>query len=340
MYSRRKDVFSKRKFHIVRWIALALFIVLVGSGIYTALDNGRVIVKTQQIFVWNLPKALEGFTVLHISDLNGQHFGPGHKQLQSALQGKRYSAVCITGNMVGKDGDVGPFLELLNALDTTKPVFFIAGNNDPSPLASQGRGTITSLANWVAQLQAKGAIYLDTPTALQVGRATVWFSDAAQLSFDPDSATTAYAQASLPDSDYNVQVLHRTQATRAQMTDEDLHIVLTHRPLREPTVYRLQEIDTSTGNNFMHTVDILLAGGTAGGQWRIPFVGPLWSEGWLPGDTYVQGYHYTGNLSQYISGGLGVLRNNPLPGIRLFNTPEISLLTFTSSIEGDVLPER
>ena len=71
---------------------------------------------------------------------------------------------------------------------STQPVYFIAGDSDPVAVGGQPEGYHTVLADWIAGAQTRGAVYLDAPASLQVGEATVWFSDAAQIDLDLDSA--------------------------------------------------------------------------------------------------------------------------------------------------------
>jgi len=337
--SRRGSIFTKRKRHTGRWVAFFLLCAIAVCGVYTVIDNGRVVVRSQRILAWDLPPGLEGFTVLLLSDLSGQRFGPGQKQIQSALKDKKYNAVCVTGNMIGPRGDMEPFMELLNVLDPSKPVYFIAGASDPAPLASQAGGLVTTVSNWVSGAQREGAVFLDAPASYQFGRSTVWFSDASQITLDLDSAAESYARANVAADDYYLEAVSRTRDARARMRETDLNIVLSRYPIRAETVFRMQEMNEAKGNAFLRTVDVILAGGTAGGQWRLPFLGPVWAEDWFPKEEYTQGYHYSGSMLQYISGGLGAISSSPLPGIRLFNTPEIALLTFTSKIGENVLPK-
>ncbi len=69
--------------------------------------------------------------------------------------------------------------------------------------------------------------------------------------------------------------------------------------------------------------DLVFSGHAHGGQWRLPFIGPLFSpgEGLFP--KYTSGIHYCENTAMVISRGLGHSR---LP-LRLFNYPEIVLVT-------------
>lgn len=339
MYSRRRSVFAPRKRrHPLRWIFLTLLTLVILCGVYTAIDNGRIIVKTQRVLVHDLPKALEGYTVLHISDLGGAEFGPGQKQLTNALKNKRYSAVCITGNMVGPKGETYPFYDLLSALDPTKPVFFVAGKNDPSPLGDQASGGSMVLAEWVLGAQSRGAKYLGAPQSLTVGGSKVWFTDASQMSLDLESAAAAYATADTPLSRYYAENIELTTLARMNMAEDDLVLALSHTPIGGDMLQIIMTAETESTQQFVRSVDLVLAGGTNGGQWRIPFMGPLWSDGWFPQEELTEGYHYAGSLLQYISGGLGVNPNSPLLGFRLFNAPEVTLITFTAEMDVDVLP--
>lgn len=333
MYSRRGDIFSTRKkVHWFRWVLLFLLVLIIGITLYAVFDNGNVAVKTQRIVVWDLPKDLEGFTILHISDLNGKRFGTNQKQLENALSSRKYSAVCITGNMVGPDNDPYPFYELLGVLDSTKPVYFIAGDSDPLPVRARA-GELNVLSDWVLGAQSRRATYVEVPTPLTIGKATVWFSDASQLSLDLDTAASAYAASSTDVSSHYWQVIEDTRFARERVGDEDLHIALAPKPLSQNAVQQMSNVLDENGRSFIRTVDVVLAGGTAGGQWRLPFVGPVWSGGWFPDDDMLSGYHNTGIVWQSITGGLGTDANSPLPDFRLFNTPEVTLITFTSEPE-------
>lgn len=68
--------------------------------------------------------------------------------------------------------------------------------------------------------------------------------------------------------------------------------------------------------------DIVLAGHEHGGQFRLPFLGPVYApdQGFWPDLT--EGVYTEGNTTMYISRGLG---NSAIP-IRLFNDPEILCL--------------
>jgi len=312
---------------------MAFLLLIAVFGVYVAIDNGSAVVISQKVLVGNLRGELEGFTVLHISDLQGKRFGPRQKQLEAILRGKRYNAVCLTGNMVGPNGDAYPLFELLSILDPTKPVYFIAGELDPAVRQAY------SPEDWKTGLQARGAIFLEQPAYMAHGNSKVWFSDASQLPLDLQNAKAAYEASASLESARMLDITNQIIALRKEMPDDDLHIALSSKPFRQDMMTTMQNVVDPDMNRFLRSVDLILSGGTAGGQWNLPFIGPVWSDGFFPKANMVSGYHYAGSFLQYIGGGLGTLSSSPLPKFRVMNTPEMALITFTSLMGEDVLPD-
>ena len=336
---RQRNVFTSKRVGVLQWAALFLCAIFSITAAYTVIDVGRITLKTQKILVPGLPETLEGYTILHITDLNAKRFGPNQKRIHAMLSTKRYNAVCFTGDMVGVSGDVNPFLELLNALDTARPVFFISGDSDPSPTSPQRVGEGSELAGWVQAAQARGAIYLDVPAATHRDEVSLWFSTLSQLSLDLDTAELAYATAARDGTDYFTDVIARTKAARQQMRENDIYIVLSHNPVKYENMTVMSSNGEEQKGHPLNRIDLVLSGGTVGGQWRLPLVGPVWADGFFPDPHAVLGYRYVGNIVEYISGGLSTSALAPLPAFRLFNTPEMTLITLTATMDDDVLPD-
>lgn len=78
-----------------------------------------------------------------------------------------------------------------------------------------------------------------------------------------------------------------------------------------------------------------LAGHYHGGQLRLPFIGALYipsptsgiRNGYFPAQEEVKGLHQIQDMQQYISAGLGSSASIPFLDFRLFNTPEINVIT-------------
>ena len=66
----------------------------------------------------------------------------------------------------------------------------------------------------------------------------------------------------------------------------------------------------------------------------MPGVGALYEPdmGWFPPDDGLMGMQRINSINQYISGGLGPSEAHPLKG-RLFNSPSVTLLKFTATIQ-------
>ena len=81
--------------------------------------------------------------------------------------------------------------------------------------------------------------------------------------------------------------------------------------------------------------DLSIAGHYHGGQLRLPFFGALYipsptsgiANGYFPKQNEVKGLNQIIDMQQYISAGLGSSASISFLDFRLFNTPEINLIT-------------
>lgn len=353
---RNRAIFAQRKPRrtgcLVYPLLLALILVVAVS--LNLINNGRVRVDTQNVTVANLPKDLEKFRILHISDLHGNEYGAEQSTIATMLKSAKYDAVCITGDMCAPDGSFDAFLKLIDLFAGKVPVFFIAGDEDPEPILSQAHGSDAVKADYVLAAEERGAIYLDRPQALTVGKATLWFAPESIYGLDIDSQRAAYLSRKaaltasedqyLPDQaaqiraiDYRLETLDAIEKSLAQMSKSDPKIALTHYPLSSETIRTLQQWAGADRGEFLRGVSLVLAGHYNGGQIRIPFVGALKAPassgfprgGWLPDDRQIVGLSTIQGITQYISPGLGVSHAYALP-LRLFNTPTVTVLTLTS----------
>lgn len=335
------------------WFFLLFSCIVASISLYTVIDNGILRIEHVNVTIPAMDRAFEGFTILHISDLHGKRFGPEQKQLAELLRNVRYNAVCITGDVTAPDGDPHAFYELLDALDPTKPVFFIAGDEDPSAIVSEPHYTNDVLAEFIVGAQRKGAIYVDTPQRISFGDKSVWMVPEAQLSLDLDAAEKKFREQLRADQMggnahlagiktrermlyYQLDVIERTRTARAAMQPADLQIALAHHPLQADFIRELQGVSASV--SYARSLDLILVGHYNAGQVRLPFLGPIFvpdkslpRNGWFPGDANVHGLRQVAGIAQFINAGMGVSGAYNLP-VRLFNGPKIALLKMTSSL--------
>ncbi len=330
-------------------VALVLAALLLNQAV-----NSRVALLEERVSVMGMDKTFEGFTVLHVSDLHARPLGSDMELWQSLLKGKNFQAVVMTGDMVGSDGNYEPMLTLIHTLKQIKPeapVYFVAGDDDPEPVISTPRGTPEVLADWVLAAQQEGAVYLDAPVRQEVGKYGIWFVP--EYLYDLDAAGMvksltkqkedmealgqqyeAEGGASYRALCYRLDAMERTVAAQQEMLSTDLQIAVTHVPLIQDYIRTSLEWADEKQVFSFRTISLLLTGHYCGGQWRVPGVGALYEPelGWFPPDDGLMGMQRINSINQYISGGLGPSEAHPLKG-RLFNSPSVTLLKFTATIQ-------
>lgn len=331
-----------------------VFAAVVLSLLTNAAMNQRTDLLSEKVRVMSLNKGFENFTVLHISDLHGDESGLNADHWRTLLYGKGFSAVVMTGDMVGVSGDYTPLISLIKALRQIKadvPIYLIAGDEDPAPVLSTLHGNPEVLADWVRAAQVAGAVYLDRPVRQSVGKLSVWFTPEYLYSVDivgmQESLTRQKQEMEAVGQQYEGEggasyraLCYRLEAITAsaqavtQMTKDDLQIGLTHVPLIADYVREMVEWAQDGVVFSFRRLSLVLAGHACGGQWRLPGMGPVYvpQKGWFPGDDGVVGMQRINSISQHISGGLTASGAYPMPG-RLFNIPSLTLLTFTARIQ-------
>lgn len=347
---------EKKRHPALVFFSLLLAFLLSVILVFNHINNNRISLIQEKVTVPTLPSSLENFRILHISDLHGLSFGAHQERLAAAISTARYHVVCITGDVTGKDGNAAAFLNLID-LFTEKdvPVYFIPGDEDPAPLIASPHGTLSAKADYILAAESHGAIYLDAPSKITVGRGTLWLCPEWVYSLDLTASETALLnrQAELlaqPMTEernsallavmYQLDQMDRIRAARRETTESDIHIALTHHPLQLSALENLREWTASDNESYVNSVSLILAGHYVGGQWRLPLMGPLrvpassglGYNGWLPDDEKAMGLSTFMGIPQYVSPGLGASSAIGLPPFRLFNTPAVTVLTLTTKL--------
>lgn len=331
-------------------LLLIALIVLVLS--LNGLSNRFVRLETRRVTVLSLPKALEKFTVLHLSDLHGARLGNQQENLRKALDKESFQAVALTGDMVGRGGSTEPLMELMALIPEGVPVFLIAGDGDPAPLLSTPHGDSEVKAGYIRQAEAMGAIYLEAPYPMTYEEQTVWFCPGDLFFYDLPSARNALAGqvetlkssgnaydpetgAQLRYAEHRLKVMEQAVEGMSAMKPGDVIIAVMHHP---PGPEILGELSLSSQEGNKPVPSLILAGGFNNGQVRLPGLGPVYIPlqgdgrgGFFPGDEGFTGLSILKGFPLYISPGLGVSDYYPLP-LRLFNRPGATLLQLTAQM--------
>lgn len=329
----------------------ALFVAaLVLTLSLNALSNRYVRLENRSVTVLNLPRELENFTILHLSDLNGARLGDAQENLREALGKEAYQAVALSGDMVGKSGDIRPLLEIKALFPLNVPVFFIAGDADPAPLLAQPHGDGEVKAEYIRALEEAGLTYLESPVRMEYDGRAVWFTPGDAFMLDLQNAAFALKEqlkaldsaanpldaavgAQRRHAEHRLDIIGKTMEAKAQMKSGDAIIALMHHPPDSEQLTQLSQLSREEG---LPAPSLFLAGQFNNGQVRLPGLGILYVReqpdgrgGFLPGDEGFTGLSITKGFPVYVSPGLGISTYYPLP-LRLFNRPAATLIHLTA----------
>lgn len=194
-------------------------------------------VAERAVEVPRLPRALDGLSVVHLSDLHfsgrvGKSYFEEVVRQSNAFQP---DLVAVTGDLVDKPACLGWAPEILGKLTARAGVYFVLGNHDRQVDSRRlrqllGEAGLVDLGGRWQEVEIRGR------QVVLAGNELPWFSPAADLAQAPPRR------------------------------DEGLpfRIALAHSP---------DQLAWARG----HDVDLLLAGHTHGGQIRLPFIGPVFT---------------------------------------------------------------
>lgn len=329
-------------------ILLIVPILIVAVWVLNVTVSRRVLLEETQLTVLNLPDDLESFSILHLSDLHGARYGERQKAFATALGNSRYSCVVMTGDMLGRDGDTEPLLELIALMPPETPKFLIPGDTDGSPVDSKAHSSLSVYTEWAEKLTAAGVQILDKPVLITRGKGRIWFVPEELYAMDlegmrsvfqkqirdlRDRATslTADDAARIRALEYEVQRIDQLGEMRKEFLPTDIQVVLTHTPLTRDYVADLVSWGGKEDPFSMRYASLILAGHYNGGQWRLPLAGPVYVPelGWFPDDRLVQGLSYLEGIPQYISPGLGSDPHYQYQPGRVFNPPVMTRVVLT-----------
>jgi len=349
----------------IRFWPLILLAALALMAVGVMLNNSNLSITEQTVTVVGLPEDMEGYRIVVLSDMNARRFGDSQSLLLRTLNGIKYDAIFCLGDMVGKSGNAQPFWEFLEGLKRPEKVYFICGDSDPGPYLPSSRGTEGVLSqlileDWILGAIERGANYVDAPISIPVKKSTLWISPATMLNLETISTLAAWQDQTeqeedgvrsgitddythLPITTYRSKLAQKLYDAQRTMTASDIHISLAHEIPSEAFIYTSEDHKSDT-ERFLASPELILAGHYCGGVWRLPIYGafyvpdkPLPRGGWFPDQQRVSGLSEVGEVQTYITRGLPTSSSVPLMPFRLFNSPEISVITLTSTLPENML---
>jgi predicted MPP superfamily phosphohydrolase len=311
---------------------------------YTIYDNNHINIVRQTVQIKGLPPVFDGFTILQISDLHGKRFGNSEQGLTGIINSLDYDAIAITGDSQDTSSkDFQPLLELIHGIKKKTPIYYISGNTGPFDINYTTTGDRYSLdmSDGIVQpdgitLQGAGCTLLNQPQVIERGGARLWF--ATDFSEVLSITTVKQAQYDLLSTKnqarrdaLNEQIEYQEylQNIYSSFRPSDSLIGIFHIPLTYKTLEDPQGLPP---------YDLVLAGHYHGGQIRLPYLGAIYIpddtlpwDGLFPPQELVSGLFIGNGIQQYVSRGLGASRRIPFLVFRLFDTPEINLITLRTS---------
>jgi predicted MPP superfamily phosphohydrolase len=327
---KKDDKPKKNKLFLsLTFIALGFISIL----LYTIWDNNWINLANQVVTIDKLPDSFQDFKVLVLSDLHGKRFGDQQQKLLELNRPLDFDAVFIAGDMQeGVTSGFEPLIEIIEGLPQEVPVYYVGGNWGPFDF-----DPITGEVLEAGQiLQSLGVLLLTQPIRMDRGEDHIWFVPGFSYANNQKWLTISESQLNTElealDQMYYSQTLEYQSLLLngiKTIPDDDVLIGLTHIPIAKEALDSLDDHPP---------YDLVIAGHFHGGQIRLPLIGALYVPdnnsrffGFFPDNRYISGLYVGKATQQYVSRGLGSNGIIPLLKFRLFNTPEMDLITLKRS---------
>lgn len=344
---------------------IIVIVVLFATVFMVFMNNSNLNVKEQKVTVVGLPSGLEDYRMLIVSDLNGKRFGDKQSALLRTIGNTDYDAIFFLGDMVGKSNDPEPFYELLDGIPASKEKFFICGDSDPGPYVDVPRditGTLSQLVleDWILGAIDRGAVYVDSPISMSIGNSTMWITPSTLMNLEATEFLNTWKEQteqeedgvisgldadyqSLPLTTYRYRIAQNFYNSIDSIKEEDFLLTLSHEVPSDKSIYAMASHESPT-EKYLSEPELILAGHYCGGVWRLPVLGAFYvpdnmmaRNGWFPDQEDVKGLSTVGESQVFITGGLSTNTETPIMAFRLFNQPELSVLTLTATLPESML---
>lgn len=283
------------------WIWTVILIIL---SIFTIIGinnkmNKNFVIKEETLIYKNLPKSLEDYKILQLSDLHSKEFGTNNEKLINSIKEINPDLILVTGDMftvsdisIDMNEEELVSYELLSKLATNYKIVYVSGNHE------EGKDILYNGDNYRTRDRSKNNAYNRYRSKLESLGVTFVENSSLQNYNDFINIYGVYFDSMEKNEYYQSINLDKTK----------FNIMLCHDP---------KYFDTFANMGF----DLVLSGHVHGGIIRIPLVGGLFSPDRTFFPKYDKGIYKINNSYMNVSTGLGdsILK-------RVFNPPEINVI--------------
>lgn len=275
---------------------LLFFILLLLFGLYIYKENTTIGVTFVEIQASGLPESFEHYRIVQLSDIHDAEFGDNNLDLVNKVKILSPDAIFLTGDFIDRNRyDLERSLKIIKQLQDVAPFYYVTGNHEIS--TNDDDHIKKELSRFGVHVLINESVTIDNGQGEQIVVGGIE---------DPLSSN-------LDEKDYVEQAVDETFE---DVPDDLFKILLSHRP---------EQFDVYVDRQ----IDLVFSGHAHGGQIRIPGIGGLVApgQGWFP--KYTSGIHEADKTSMIVSRGLG----NSIVPVRVFNRPEVVVVTLKSSSE-------
>lgn len=268
---------------------LFLLALIALAGLYVWWGNTALQASSFSPALRDLPPGFDGCRIVVLGDLHSTYFGEKNKTLLEAVEAREPEYIFLVGDLLDAFRDVpeGYAEETAAGLAAIAPTYYVTGNHEWAV------GDVPELKK---ALEAQGVTVLSNQFVTLERN-----GDAVVLAGIDDP--NGYADQKSPET--------VAEEVRAAYGEDAFWMLLAHRNDHFPEQYSLLG------------ADLVVSGHGHGGVVRLPFTDGLVSTDRTFFPSYTAGLYEKNGSTLFVTRGLG----NTGPSFRLFNRPEVALLT-------------
>lgn len=269
-------------------VLLVVLLVLILGAVWLHWQCWGMQTNHTDLTLENLPRGFDGLRIVQISDLHGHEYGRDSEGLLSAVKEAGPDLIFITGDLIDQAGQLAMVSPLARGLAAIAPTYYVTGNHEWATKETRQLKTL---------LTDCGVTVLSNQYhVLERGGSTLVLAGVD----DPNG--------------YSDQKTPEELAAQIEAEQPGQFVML--------LAHRNHLFSQYAAAGY----DLVLSGHAHGGIIRLPFTDGLLGTDRRFFPTWTAGVYTLGDSTLFVSRGLG---NNtvPVPSFRLFNRPDLAVLT-------------